>query len=208
MEQIRPYFEILYFITGGPVLAVLAFLALKQVRLAEKSISISSKRDAFRIAAQQVHFYMTDVIPALNSLDEMIKEKKINFLAAARSVVENGKISVEFNLSDDEIKKFMEIAPDCTNALNRMESFCVPFCAELASENVAFKSVGSTFVHSVNKLLPIVAMSDGHYKNIKDLFYIWKSRIESEKLNKESNLIKEKLERFKDRKIIPIGLDS
>jgi len=60
MEQFRDYLEILYFLSG-PVLVVIAYIALAQIKLAKNQIEVqrnanrvSAKRDALRLTSEQI----------------------------------------------------------------------------------------------------------------------------------------------------------
>jgi len=85
MEQFRDYFEILYFLSG-PVLVVIAYIALAQIKLAKNQIEvqrnatrISAKRDALRLTSEQIKEYGVTIIPIINTLDKKIENESIEF---------------------------------------------------------------------------------------------------------------------------------
>ncbi|MCI0510961.1 MULTISPECIES: hypothetical protein [Chromohalobacter] len=63
MQTLKEILELVYYVSG-PLLVVVAFLALGQIRVAKdqlkaqkKAVAISAKRDALRITAEQISNY-------------------------------------------------------------------------------------------------------------------------------------------------------
>lgn len=210
METIRPYLEALYFITGGPLLAVFAFLALKQITVAKQNSRTQSLRDAYRLAAEQVRFYAEQIVPNLNEIDKLLVEKKIHYVDTAVIEVKFDSISVAGAPSDEDIDKMIEIAPIVVTTLNRLETFAIFFVSKVAAENVAYSSIGKTYVSSVKALLPlfITSAKNKSYESITRLFILWHSRLEAERLEQESNNLRAQLRSLKTKNTVPIGAED
>jgi len=210
IDTLRPYLELLYFITGGPVLALFAFLALKQITVAKQNARTASQREAYRIAAEQVQSYANDIVPLLNDLDRLIDEKKISGFSEAKIEVEKNGIKVKNKWGEGDIDKLIEIAPTLVTTLNRLEVFALFFTSRIAAEQVAYSSIGATYVRSVNKLLPafIGLATEKSYANILKLFLLWHQRRETERLVQEKAEIQKRLRAIADKKIEPIGTND
>lgn len=210
IDTLRPYFELLYFITGGPVLALFAFLALKQITVAKQNARTASQREAYRIAAEQVQIYASDIIPLLNDLDRLIDEKKMSGFSDAKIEVEKNGIKVKKKWGEGDIDKLIEIAATLVTTLNRLEVFALFFTSRIAAEQVAYSSIGVTYVRSVNKLLPaFIGLADEKsYENVLKLFLLWHQRRETERLVQEKAEIQKRLRTMGDKKIEPIGTND
>lgn len=207
METLRPYFEILYFVTGGPVLAFFAFLALKQIAVAKQTSKTASLREAYRLAAEQVHVYATEIVPKLNEIDKAIKEKEITFFANSSVKVEGNSVRIERKSAEGDIKGLVEIASLVASSINRLETFSLFFTSKVASEKVAYSSVGATYVRSVTLLMPLIVPSalNKNHENIMQLFLLWHNRLEGERLEHERDELESKLGRMKKSELVPIG---
>ena len=207
IDTIQPYFELIYFIAGGPVLAVMAFWALKQITVLKHNAKIASIREAYRISAEQVNVYLTHIVPALNELDKQIKANGLTFLDNPDITVGADSIAVNVPLRDDDIAKIINIASPLLNVLNRLETFSLYFTSQVAAEEVAYTSIGGSFVFSLKRLLPalIPLAQDKHFESTLKLFHIWFHRLEAEKLKDQEADIQQKLKTHKTIKISPIG---
>lgn len=208
IDTIRPYLELIYFITGGPVLAVFAFLALKQITVAKETSKIASQRDAYRLASEQVKFFINDVIPAINEFDQLVKKHDVGHLFKGEVVVENGSIKVKREkVSDADMAKLHLVIPCFSNLINRLEAFSVFFVSGVAAESVAYSSVGTTFERNVRKIMPVLiaVSSNKTYESLLKLYVIWHQRNEKEKLELQNSDIKAKLASIQDRTIMTIG---
>lgn len=209
IDSIRPYLEILYFVTGGPALAYFAYLALQQIKVAKDVARKASMREAFRLSAEQTHIYITQIIPCINELNQFIKDEKLTFFTEATVNIEDEGIKVKHAEIDDATEQLMKSMKLLLDVVNRLETFSLYFISKVADEKVAYSSLGATFVHSVRELMPFLVMSanNDHHKNIMGLFYIWHTRIEKEKLEKDKKSIEDKIKGMKTPVIVPIGAE-
>jgi hypothetical protein len=207
MDALRPYFELLYFITGGPVLAIMAGLALRQITVAKRAARTASMREAYRLAAEQVRIYANEIVPKLNEFDDIIAKEGLKFLAKAEVTLEPNSIKMKSKASEEEIEKTIALAPVFTPILNSLEAFAIFFTEKIAAESVAYSSIGATYVRSVKLLMPLFLSSTHHknYENIAKLYLLWAQRLEAEKLQKDGDKMRTRLQALRTQQIVPIG---
>jgi hypothetical protein len=155
-----------------------------------------------------VHLYLSEIIPKLNDLDRKLNDEGMGDLGDKVEVsFGNDNLEIRFRPTSDFFEKSDSILESMLNVLNLIESFSHPFATGVASERVAFESVGATYVGSVKKLLPIVVVAGGeNFKSTARLYSIWCRRLEADRLAKKQRKISEELEKFQGDKIaIPIG---
>jgi len=207
METLRPYLEALYFLTGGPLLAVFAFLALKQIQVAKQAAKTSSLREAYRLAAERAHMYATEIVPKLNELDKLIDEKKITFFRDAKVTVQKDQVRILRRRAENELNELVQIVPLFMETVNEMETFALWFTSKVAAESIAYSSVGPSFVRSVHKLLPLLVVSanNQNHENLMRLFLLWHERLEKGRLEREKSSLEAKLRGMKAEEVVPIG---
>lgn len=184
-SNFRNLLEIIYFIVS-PLLLIVTVIGLKQIKIAKDAIKINSKRESLTLAAEQCKYYYQHIIPLQNNLDNQMQMAGIKNLGDAEVKLDSdGKnISYKYKINKqlhDYKSKFL--ITEVTDVLNVMEGFCIFFTAKAADESIAFSSVGSTFISSVEEFLPIIclAQKSRYYQNILMLYIKWRDR--SEKLD-------------------------
>lgn len=201
MQSIKDILEIIYYICS-PVLAFFAFRALGQIREAKLQVSetiksrvLSSKREAYKVAADKCEYYLTAIIPQINVLDKFIEEKDITFFDKSSVKINKDNIQVKAVFKDEAEAELVYVILPCLEVFNPLESFSLFFISGIADEGIGYLTVGTTFCNSVKKYLPLlVLLSDGkHFTNTLRLFRMWNSRLEKELLEKEKSRIEKKL---------------
>lgn len=214
MQTFKDILEIIYFVSG-PIIAFFAFKALGQIKEAKKQVSetkesriVSSKREAYKIAADKCDCFMATIIPLINNLDKAVRENEITFFEKSIVEISNDGIKVKPRFKDkEEIDKVFGL-PNL-ELFNPLESFSLFFASGVADENIGYLTIGQTYCSSVRRFLPLIVMlsKDKHFVNILYLFRIWNSRIEKEKLEKEKKRIDKELLENKDYSIKSIGTE-
>lgn len=211
LEAIRPYLELLYFVTGGPLLLAVAVFALEQIRVAKDNAKLAARRDAYRLAAEQVKVYVSEIIPLCESLDKICKDAGINMDNVGEVLSEGETVRVKLKRGDAD--KLLN-APNSEALLaafltlvNRLETFSVFFTSKVAAEGVAFGSVGRGFVKAVRPLMPLIVVlgRDGHWSCVRKLWVTWHRRLEHETLQSEAARIHKALSALKPNEIIALG---
>jgi hypothetical protein len=207
MQTVHDILELLYF-AAGVALAVVATIGLRQLTIAKNTAQMSALRESFKLAAGQCLFFLHDVVPVLNALDVAIKQNNVDFLGKSRVQVSGDNIRLLTKPSSEFKEQFNLIAHETAAALNVLEGFSVFFISGVASEEVAFASVGDSFCDSVRKLLPIILVVENgvNYQSILKLFKIWNARLESKNLEMTKAAIEERLNRIDVRPPVkPLG---
>jgi len=214
MEQFRDYFEILYFLSG-PVLVVIAYIALAQIKLAKNQIEvqrnatrISAKRDALRLTSEQIKEYGVTIIPIINTLDKKIENESIEFFEKSEIVIGDDNFKVKPCSDDAEIEKLKNIIPEFLNVMNTLEGFSVFFVSGVADEKIAYWSLSTTFCNRVKYLLPLIIMLSSNRNSFSatlKLFSIWNNRLDSEDMEQQIQELEKKLKSKKEKTIKTIG---
>jgi hypothetical protein len=217
VEEVKAWLEILYFISG-PVVVVIAYLALGQIRVAKdqvaeqkRALQISSKRDALKLTAEQVALYCEKIIPLQNRLDQKLEAEGITILEKFKIKFEAGTIKLippedKFCFTD-----FNSSVPELLDVANAMESFSTYFVSGVADEKIAYLSLGSTFSSSMKTISPILIpiSNDGRrFSATLRLYSIWGTRLESENLEKQKFEIEKKLQSKKQISVRVVGANA
>lgn len=214
MQTIKDILEIIYFISG-PVIACVAFKALEQINEAKKQVEearasriIGTKREGYKIAADKCDYFMTVIIPLINNLDTQVKSNKITFFEKSQVEITADKIKISPCFQNDEERKKVFNLPNL-DLLNPLESFSLFFTSGVADENVGYLTIGKTYCTTVKKYLPLIAglSNEKYFLNILKLFKIWNNRIEKENLEKEKQVIENKLDKNENYSVKLIGID-
>jgi len=217
MEVVKNILEIFYFLSG-PAIAVIAYLALGQIRVAKdqmeeqkKALRITSKRDALKVTAEQVTLYCDKIIPLHNILDKKIKSEGIDALDKFKVEFDSGSIKIAPPKEEVSFKDFDCFIEELVDVANAMESFSTYFASGVADEKIAYLSLGSTFCSSMEKISPVLIplSNDGRrFSACLRLFSIWGERLESESLERQKTEIESKLKTKRKVSTKVIGSDA
>jgi hypothetical protein len=214
MEKLTSILEIIYFLSG-PALVIAAIYGLKQLKLASEQNKqirqtriLNSTREAYTLAGDQCKYYLENIIPLINKLDQIIKDKNLDFFEKSEVKIKGEQISVKPYMADNSLDKvFEECLEELHTVVNYIEGFSVFFVSGVAADNVGFNTLGRTYTSTVKRLLPFIIPfgQDGTYKHTKSLFITWYSRIEKDNLLKEKAEVEKKLKKQKSITIDTIG---
>lgn len=103
-----------------------------------------------------------------------------------------------------------KIASQLTEVCNSLESFATYFISGVADEYVAFNTVGTTFLGSMDDIVPWVihCRDKGYYKNLVSLYVTWRNRSEASLLRQKKEKLEERLSKIGDKKTFTIGVDE
>lgn len=217
MEDVRKWLEIIYFVSG-PAVAVFAFLALAQVRVAKeqleaqrRSLQIASKRDALRVTADQIMEYSTKIVPLINTLDRKIKEEKITYFSKFNVEVHSDSVKVTPVGKDINVDEVISVASEIVAVSNALEAFSSYFASGVADEKMAFLSLGTTFCDTVKDIAPLLVplgAKDRRFAAVLYLFTTWHCRLEAEALSRQKDEIEKKLETRRPVTIKTVGVEA
>lgn len=209
MEIIMTTFEIIYYLTAGPLLVFIAIKGLRQISVAKEINKTNSQREAFRLAAEQCNLFKDDIIPLYRNFKIELNETQNKFFQKYEILIDSKNIQCKTkgNIDKDDIEKINN-SKYLTDLINALEGYSIYFASGIASEKVGFITTGQTFCKTVEELLPILVpeFKKGFYKNISIVFLMWHNRIENEKLKIEKAEIDRKLKDNKTISISPIGM--
>ena len=175
-------------------------------------------RESYTLAADQCRIYLNELVPLLDKCDQEMNSTGLNQFLASFSVELNND-GIHLKLPDPLPKDFMDVVTssgtiDTTLPVhNALESFAVLFTNGVASEEVAFASVGRSFCYNFAKHLPLILpyagtpefLGSGAFQNALRLFMIWQRRLNQQKLLQQQQSLTEQLGKTRDIKIKPIG---
>ncbi|URN96221.1 MAG: hypothetical protein NAG76_08325 [Candidatus Pristimantibacillus lignocellulolyticus] len=181
--ELRDILETAYFITGGPLLAGIAFYGLRQIKVSKNDIYIRSERESIILASEQVKEYLNSVMPLYNDTYE--KMEKYNFIIEEDHPVSDFKYETYIKTVSrsmvqtrkDELEKLYDEIIDYCNTL---EAFSIYFTKKIANEEVAFSSIGVSFATAIRIYYPYICIltkdDPGNYNNLKELAELWCER--------------------------------
>ena len=214
VDIIKVSLETLYYL-AGILLLVVAWKGLGQIREAKNQVkeskkarTLSSKREAYKIAADKCEYYMNSIIPLQDNLNKAIEDQGITFFKNWTAEIEGNVIKKnKGTIRNDEREKVMALPT--LQVFNSMEAFAIFFTSGVADENVAYLTVGRTYCETVKRYLAFLAdlSDDGYFKNVLTLFLTWENRFEKERLEKERVLLDAKLNKTTTTTIQPIGVE-
>ena len=158
MDTVTDVLEIVYFLSG-PALAVIAFLALEQIKIAKSQINeqreisrIHAKRDSLRATADQISVYGKEIIPLSNILNDKIRSSGTEFFEKSEMTIDNEEISVKPYFHDGEAEKVKSFVPEYGDYTNALDAFAAFFLSGVADESYAYKGLASTYCNSVKDI--------------------------------------------------------
>ncbi|MBQ4811108.1 hypothetical protein J8M20_07155 [Pseudoalteromonas luteoviolacea] len=207
VNEIRPYLEVLYFV-AGVVVACAAVFALKQISILKRTLHVQSKRDALKITSEQCENYFSNIIDLKNQFFKKVKEHNIEYFNGWEVTVTNNVISVKHK-STPSIKGLDKLAEEF-RVLNSIESFSSFFVSNLADEQVAYDTVGMTFLRFNRELMPWILSCNekGHYNNLTTLFVKWETRRMNDELQRQKLYLDEKIKQASFKSDVPLGAEN
>jgi len=205
----------LLFYCSGVAVAILAVIGLRQLTLAKENIDVvteiartASKREAFKLAAEQCAHYYDHIIPLLNQHDRWVDEKGLSDVLAGWDIELSGdRVKIKPKTPKIRERFLKEVFVQLIPALNALEGLAVLFTSGVASEEVAFSSIGHTFCFNVRLALPIILQCEGtHFRHVLSLFMLWQRRIERQELDAHRKQTDERMRELQDEGIKPIGM--
>lgn len=209
MNSMRDVFEIIYFITAGPILTCIALFGLQQLKIAKDTAKMSAKRESYRLASEQCFHYISHIIPSQDALNKSITDKRFTYFEESEVIIDGDSIQVKYpNFLNQQ--QFVSILGELLAVINQMEGFAVFFISGVADESIAFSSVGHSFCSIVRTLLPGIKFLGGgkeHYINLLKLFLMWDKRINTIDLLDKQAQIAALLKKVDNKPMHPLGTD-
>ena len=210
MDCLETTLRLLYYISA-PTLAIIAWYGLKQIKVHKENARLVAKRESYRIAAEQCRIFGDYLLPKINKNHKQIQDNKFSLFTKSKIEIKDGEfIAHKIVLKDPD--KYTDIEnemiDEALNIANCMESMAIFFIEGIASEEVAFNSIGKSYCSEVERLLPIIMVfkPDMFYIKLTKLFKIWYNRLEVLKLKTDKNGIDKRLKDINGNIIKPLGI--
>ncbi|MHB1438566.1 MAG: hypothetical protein ACYCVX_13640 [Thiobacillus sp.] len=156
-----------YYLTGGPVLALLALWGLRQLAMAKRdldlsreSIQVAQEDLARRIQSERTRLAVDMVIRfsdrVLPLIDEAYKSLRCSPLPAPQTDCDPWLVSSYSHTQVTGIGAAPRIKK-VVAALNAMEAIAIPFAQDAADPDLAYDSIGLTFVEAASNFAFVVA---------------------------------------------------
>ncbi|QKX05355.1 hypothetical protein HN014_10655 [Aquimarina sp. TRL1] len=197
-------------------------VAVKSLKTAKNSLqqakdefTISSKRYSAHEAAKLCEKFTDITFRKINEFErnnvELVKQyPKVlepikSWDSSSKIIVANPKETIE---SVDKI--FNANSEFFLNILNEFEVFAMHFTKQIADEDIAFQTVGKTFLDYVENFHPIILIINSGqkgtaFRNIRELYGMWQNKTKRQTLTQLSEKVKEELEKTVEKKVRPFG---
>lgn len=207
------------------VVALSALLVVWQVVVTKQHFVLNSRRESVKYASQLVKSYLEEIIPKQNENADILDSKNFTYWDKPVDLTEFTRSEME-GVENKELRKHCKYAANflhtnrkdalfsTVDVANLMESFAVPFVAEVADEKVAFEAIGVTFCKAVNRRYFLYCMvrekektSFTYYENTIKLYRLWSARLHHSELENSFLKVQSELEESakNSNSIKPIG---
>jgi hypothetical protein len=197
-------------------------IAVKSLKTAKNALEqakdefkISSKRYAVHEAAKLCEKFTDQTLRKINDFErnnmELVKQyPKVlepieSWDFSSKIKVKNRKETIE---SVDKI--FTKNSEFFLNIMNEFEVFAMYFTKQIADEDIAFQTLGKTYIDYVENYHPIILIMNGAqkgtaFRNIRELYAMWQNKTKRQTLTQLSEKVKEELEKTVEKTVKPFG---
>jgi len=216
----RDIIEVIYLITAGPLLLLVAclglsqlFLVRKQIKIAKETASITNQRESFKLAAEQCIILAEKIFPLVYNFDKMILSQPFYKNIKLNYSIERDRLQVIYmkqltNEEKEEIKNLIS-QHDPTDSANALDGFAMYFTSGIASEDIAFHSCGKGFCTAVEIIMPVISgmLDNGYFKDLNKLYGLWKDKLQALSLNEQKQRLEAELASKNTGSIKSLGVD-
>lgn len=154
-ETVRAGLELGYY-AAGIILAYLAYRGLAQINLTKQIATTNAKRESFKLAVEQCHFYAEQVVPARAKVISAAKDRGVQVLSPESFVLAKGEI-VEIKIGKRHIgSEAAKLSEELLLYMNRLEAFAMAFTSGVADETVGYRETAQAFCQTVPEALPYI----------------------------------------------------
>ncbi|MGR5250487.1 hypothetical protein ACPV4Z_18735 [Vibrio aestuarianus] len=228
-DQVRSWAELIYFFSGILVVVIAGF-GLWQIKLAKDQLSLTvtqlelTKQDihsnmkifktqchraAVESAVIECRRFSDEIVHHSLDLEKYCKENEISYFKDVTITHTKSGFKIDTSaIKSEDVKKLQSAEHIINKYLNGMEAFALFFLSGVADEKIAFHTNGKTFVDMAEegfKLFPICEVSEDEAKPIKALYFMWREKLEAQKMRIEKKKLEERLKEYNEKEIKPIG---
>jgi hypothetical protein len=212
-ENIRAVLEVGYY-AAGIALAFLAYRGLAQIKLTKELATTNAKREAFKLALKQCHFYAEDVVTSRAKVAALAMTKGIVFAQPCSFKVSKGEIIEVSTPGRNIVDECQKLDQELLLYMNRLEAFAMAFTSGVADEEVAYRETARAFCQTFPEAVPFIDYCRknevARYESAIQLYELWQTRLFSEALTKQRQHIQqaeENLKKAEPPRIKTIGTD-
>lgn len=196
----RAVLELLYF-ASGIAIAIIAFIALRQVKAAAAQVKIASeqlnltreiastdaKREAAKLALEQCGYFAEKYVPAFIAFVDKYRVQNLTFLEFRQRpnelqfIIQGGEFK-NANCCDTALyqRESALVQMELLAALNGLEFFAIPFAAGVADEDIGYRETALAFCEGLSFLMAALyhlrSQNRGRYDSAIRLFEVWNRR--------------------------------
>ncbi len=182
---------------------------------AKAEFTISSKRFAVHEAAKLCEKFTDQTFRKINDFErnniELVKQ-----YPKVLEPIESWDFSTKIKVAnpketiDSVDNLFTPNSEFFLNIMNEFEVFAMHFTKQIADEDIAFQTVGKTFLDYVENYHPIILITNSAqkgtaFRNIRELYAIWQNKTKRQTLTQLSKKVKEELEKTIETNVKPFG---
>lgn len=192
LQYARTALELLYF-ASGIVIAIIAVIALRQVKIASEQLKLTRdlantnvKREAAKLAAEQCRYFAEDCVPALSAVVEKYHRQNLTFLQKRLKANEP-----QFGIKGGEFvsvncdaaltaKEYPQVEMEMLKYLNGLEYFAMVFASGVADEDIGYRETALSYCEGINfcmvALYHLRSQNRGRFDSAIRLFELWNRR--------------------------------
>jgi hypothetical protein len=180
--NIRPWLELLYFLSGIVVAAAVVY-GLQQIKLLKRDIRIRNERAAKENAVEYGARYLNNFTKLWGPFFDAHRAAG---LSSYKGPIED--FSVGSLKQNENARKRYELF-SWLGSFNELEAISSAFTSGVADEEIGFKIFGRSFCHTVRDDYDLIAISrqspvraQDYWSNIVELYTIWAPRLQQAEL--------------------------
>lgn len=205
LVTIRPYLEILHFLSGILLVVGLGF-AFRQLQLLKHDIDLRTERSSKEKSIEASERYASKFVP-LNRVfsDECVQAKLPMYSGPVGDFTPE---SIPESYKDVSMARFQ--MDSWLPALNELEVISSMYITGVADEELGFGLMGRTFCNSVVRHYDIISMCHSdkacpYLGMVVELYGLWAPRLKKLELGGEIESLVSKQQGIADRSIPPLG---
>ena len=195
VSNTRLILELISFI-ASPLLVIAGFFVLIQIRLSKNLSAMSSRRESFRLAAEQCRYFDAVIFPLYDKLNNRIKKEGILFFEKSSVEFNGNTIKILPCKDENEFKKLGLIVEDLSNLLNKIDAFAMYFTTRIADESIAYDTLGKDYCNIIKTWLPFILPNYEPPQHFIALFFKWNARLTLKEENKQKEKLKKQLNKI------------
>lgn len=186
-------------------------ISIKQLKIMQSDIKTKNKRASIEKSIEYLNWFATEFIPEVDDYTLKLEGKRINVYPDIDK--RTFKFNDTLNLRSRNVKNSIKIKHDngAIYLCNQLEFFSAAMVSGLADEELAFNPLAESFCQIIELNYDVYCYARRHkdtlYTNTIKLYKIWKDRLESINLQKEKELIEQKMSKIEHEKVKVLGLD-